>query len=194
MDFCLPPLLAEAGDEHTVILVDDASTDGSASYVRTRYPQVRVVRLPRNRGFAGAVRAGIAACETPLFALINTDVQTRPGFLQAMLPHFGEAATFAVCSRIELPGGSQMETGNVAPAFDRGLLAQHVAYVWARLVSEVLRGDGMMCRAVLRALPLAPWVMMKRWREHRRGDVSDRAILQMARPPSADEFVETTVG
>lgn len=298
MDFCLPPLLAEAGNEHTVILVDDASTDGSASYVRTRYPQVRVVRLPRNRGFSGAVRAGIAACETPLFALINTDVQTRPGFLQAMLPHFGEAATFAVCSRIELPGGSQMETGNVAPAFsgilepyhvpptqtgpilyaggassiyhraryhaiggfetmyrplyfedielgyrawrrgwqsvfepsasvwhqrrawmgkrfgdayanetflknallfvwknirDRGLLAQHFAYVWARLVSEVLRGEGMMCRAVLRALPLAPWVMMKRWREHRRGDVSDRAILQMARPPSADEFVETTV-
>jgi len=299
MDFCLPSLVAEAGEEHTVMVVDDASSDGTAAYVRAHYPSVCVLRLSRNRGFAGAVRAGIAACTTPLFALINTDVQVRPGFLRAMLPHFDDPSTFAVCSRIELPDGSQMETGNVAPAFsgilepyhvpptqpgpilyaggassiyhraryralggfetmyrplywedielgyrawrrgwrslfepsasvwhqrrawmgkrfgdayanetflknallfiwknlrDRGLLAQHFAYVWARLVSEVLRGEGTMCRAALRALPLAPWVMMKRWGQQRRGDVDDRTILQMARPPAADECVETAVG
>ena len=295
MDFCLPPLLAEAGEQHRVMIVDDASTDGTAEYVREHYPQVRVLRLRRNRGFAGAVRAGISACDTPLFALINSDVRVRPGFLRAVLPHFDHEDTFAVCSRIELPGGSEMETGNVAPAFsgilepyhvpptrpgpilyaggassvfhraryealggletiyqplywedielgyrawrrgwrsvfepgasvwherrawmgrrfgdtyadetflknalvfvwknvrDRGLLAQHFAYVWARVVREVLSGEGTVCRALLRALPLAKWVLMKRWREHRLGDVEDRAILHRARPPAADEFEE----
>ncbi len=214
----------------------------------------------------------------------------RPGFLKAMLPHFDRPGTFAVCSRIDLPGGSQMETGNVAAAFagilepyhmppggrgpilyaggassvydraryralggfetiyrplywedielgyrawrrgwhslfepaasvwhqrrawigsrfgnayanetflrnallfvlknvrDRGLLAQHLGYVCARLVSEILDGEGTMCRAVLRALPLCDWMMMKRWREYRRGDARDREILAKARPAAA---------
>ncbi len=290
MDFCLPPLLAEAGDEHRVLVVDDASSDGTAEYVREHYSQVQVVRLERNRGFAGAVKAGIAASSTPLFALINTDVQVRPGFLRAVLPHFDEADTFAVCSRIELPGGSGMETGNVAASFsgiiepyhvapaeagpilyaggassvfhraryealggietiyrplywedielgyrawrrgwrsvfepeasvfhkrrawmgkrfgdayanetflknalvftwknvrDRGLLLQHFAYVWARLVREVMSGEGMMCRALLRALPMLGWVSMKRWAAHSRGDLGDREILERAAPRAA---------
>jgi GT2 family glycosyltransferase len=108
------------------MIVDDASSDETAEYVRGQYPRVRVLRLERNQGFAGAVRAGIAASTTPLFAPINTDVQVRPGFLQAILPHFGRDDTFAVCSRIELPGGSQMETGNVAPAFSGILEPYHL--------------------------------------------------------------------
>jgi len=48
MDFCLPALLAEAGAEHSVMVVDDASADDTADYVRRHYPQVSLIRLPRN--------------------------------------------------------------------------------------------------------------------------------------------------
>jgi GT2 family glycosyltransferase len=282
MDLCLPPLLEEAGPVHKVLVVDDASTDGTAEHVRRRYPRVRVVRLTRNRGFARAARAGIAACDTPLFALINSDVQVRPGFLAAILPHFERDDVFAVCARIELPGGSQMETGNVAPSFsgilepyhlppgkpgpilfaggassvfhrarydalggfetifqplywedidlgyrawragwrslfepaasvwhqrrawigprfgdalanetflknslvfvwknlrDRAMLTQHWVYVCARLYQEILRGEGTMCRALLRALPALLPALVRRWRARRRGDLSDRDVL-----------------
>lgn len=296
MDFCLPALLAEAGDEHRVIVVDDASTDETVAYLRASYPQVRVVALSRNRGFGGAVRAGIRASDTPLFALINTDVQIRPGWLAAMLPHFDRPDTFAVCSRIDLPGGSQMETGNVAAAwsgvlepyhvpptrpgpilyaggasslYDRAkydavggfetvyrpmyfedielgyrawrrgwrslfeprasvfhrrrawigtrfteaganetflkngllfvwknvrdpvMLAQNCAYVCARLVCELLEGEGTMARAFLRALPFFARMLMARWHDHRRGDFSDQRILLLSRPPAAAESVES---
>ena len=292
MDFCLPPLLAEAGAEHGVMVVDDASADDTADYVRRRYPHVRLIRLRRNQGFGGAVRSGIAASDTPLFALINTDVQVRPGYLAAILPHFDHPDTFAVCSRIDLPNGSPMETGNVAPAWsgmlepyhlpptrtgpilyaggassvydrakyealgrferiyrplyfedidlgyrawrhgwrsifepqasvfhqrrawigasfgdayanetflrngiffvwknvrDGDMLAQHAAYVCARLFKEILGGEGTMARAVLRALPAYPSVLLKRWQQYRRGDLTDREIMEMARPPSAGE-------
>src|SRR5574340_1052622 len=50
MDFCLPPLLAEAWRQHRVMVVDDASTDGTAEYVRQQYPAVKVLRLERNQG------------------------------------------------------------------------------------------------------------------------------------------------
>jgi GT2 family glycosyltransferase len=73
---------------------------------------------------------------------------------------------------------------------DREMLAQHFAHVCARVVSEVLSGERTMAYAVLRALPLAPRVVMKRWRERQRGDLSDRQILEIARPPSADEVAE----
>jgi GT2 family glycosyltransferase len=127
MDLCLPALLAEAGEEHAVILVDDAGSDGTAEYVRDRYPEVRVIRLRRNRGFAGAVRAGIAASDTPLFALINDDAIVQPGFLRAILPHFDRPDVFAVCSRIDLSDGSQIETGRVVPAFSGVFEPHHVA-------------------------------------------------------------------
>jgi len=295
MDFCLPPLLAEAGGSHRVIVVDDASTDETASYLRASYPQVRVAALGRNQGFGGAVRAGIKASNTPLFALINTDVQVRPGFLDAILPHFDRPQTFAVCSRIDLPGGSQMETGNVAAAwsgvlepyhlpphcagpilyaggassvYDRakyealggfetiyrpmyfedielgyrawrrgwqslfepgasvfhqrrawiggrfseaganetflknGLLfvwknvrdpvmvAQNCAYVCARLVRELLDGEGTMARALLRALPLLGRMLIARWCDYRRGDLPDGRILELARPLSPENCAE----
>jgi GT2 family glycosyltransferase len=299
MDFCLPPLLAEAADAHRVIVVDDASTDDTVACLRAHYPQVGVIALSRNQGFGGAVRAGIAASETPLFALINTDVQVRPGFLAAMLPHFDRPDTFAVCSRIELPNGSQMETGNVAPAWsgmlephhlpptgpgpilyaggassvydrakyealggfetvyrpmyfedielgyrawrrgwrslfepnasvfhqrrawigarfsdaqanetflkngllfvwknvrDPAMLAQNCAYVWARLARELLDGEGTMARAFVRALPSLGRVLVRRWGDHHRGDLSDRQILELAGPPHAEEPTETGAG
>ena len=127
VDFCLPALLAEAGGLHRVIVVDDAGTDGTTEYIRQKYPAAQVVRLTENRGFAGAVRAGIAASHTPLFALINSDVQIRRPFLAPMLRWFDREDVFAVSSRIELPDGDQTETGKVAASFSGLVEPYHVA-------------------------------------------------------------------
>ena len=44
-----------------VIVADDASTDGTEAWLAATYPEVRLVRLPRNGGFCAAANAGIAA-------------------------------------------------------------------------------------------------------------------------------------
>ncbi len=77
-------LRARAGDEVEVVLVDNASTDGSAAFVRERFPQVRLVTLETNRGFAGGNNAGLRVARGQLIALLNNDTVPQPGWLWAL--------------------------------------------------------------------------------------------------------------
>ena len=79
-----------AGQSHpaVVIVVDNASTDGSREQVRIRFPEVALLALPHNRGFAGAVNAGIArALAEPVeyVALFNNDAVAEPDWLERLI-------------------------------------------------------------------------------------------------------------
>jgi hypothetical protein len=56
-----------------VLVVDNASSDGSAEAAEREFPEVRVIRNQRNLGFAGGVNVGLAAAQEPLICLLNTD-------------------------------------------------------------------------------------------------------------------------
>ena len=56
-----------------IILVDNASVDRSVAYVRQHFPQVTVVPLPTNTGFAGGNNAGFAKARGEYIALLNSD-------------------------------------------------------------------------------------------------------------------------
>ncbi len=78
---CLDGLRAQTYRRFETLLVDNGSTDGSVEFVRRHYPEVRVIALPENRGFAGAVNAGIRAAHTAYIALLNVDTVPQPGWL-----------------------------------------------------------------------------------------------------------------
>jgi GT2 family glycosyltransferase len=67
------------------IVVDDASTDGTPTRLRERYPWVRTVVLPRNLGFVGAVNHGIEVASGEVVALLNNDTEPEPGWLTALV-------------------------------------------------------------------------------------------------------------
>ncbi|MDX6581342.1 MAG: hypothetical protein QOI10_526 [Solirubrobacterales bacterium] len=79
----LESLAAQEFDDFETIVVDNGSTDGSVASLAERWPQVRVLALEENRGFAGAVNAGIAAGDSEFVALLNNDVELAPGWLAA---------------------------------------------------------------------------------------------------------------
>ena len=68
-----------------IIVVDDASTDGSVAFVREHYPRVRVVELARNRGLAAACNAGAAVAQGDLLVMLNNDTEVEPGWLAALV-------------------------------------------------------------------------------------------------------------
>lgn len=117
------PFLLEAtrrrGDLE-VIVVDDGSADGTPEFLAVRFPEVRLVALPQNRGFAGACGAGVDAAKGELVYLLNTDARVLPGFLDPVLGAFGDHAVFAVGSR-ELPPRGEGKLTVPVPFFRFGL-------------------------------------------------------------------------
>jgi hypothetical protein len=75
---------------HEVIVVDNASTDGTAEAVRTRFPGVRLIEPGRNLGFGAANNVGMQAAGTDLLLLLNSDTIVPAGAVEAMCGAFAE--------------------------------------------------------------------------------------------------------
>lgn len=74
-----------AGIAHEVIVVDNASHDGSPEAVRAQFPDVRLIETGANLGFARGNNVGVRQARGRHVALINSDVIVLPGCLQALV-------------------------------------------------------------------------------------------------------------
>ncbi|MFN8498729.1 MAG: glycosyltransferase [Anaerolineae bacterium] len=88
LDTCLASVLAQEPPPAEVVVVDNASTDGSADFVADGYPAVRLIRNSTNVGVTGGYNMAAAALSSPLVILLNQDLRLLPGCLGAL------AATF----------------------------------------------------------------------------------------------------
>lgn len=75
----LPAVVALADEFAEILLIDNASTDGSVAFVEAGFPTVRIVRLDRNDGPGAARNAGLAAARTELVLFVDNDVVPEPG-------------------------------------------------------------------------------------------------------------------
>jgi GT2 family glycosyltransferase len=86
LDECLRSL-RDAPDTVTreVVVVDNGSSDGTVESVRSRWPEVLVVPLPRNHGFGVANNVGFAHATGDYILVLNPDTRVLPGMLTTML-------------------------------------------------------------------------------------------------------------
>jgi GT2 family glycosyltransferase/radical SAM superfamily enzyme YgiQ (UPF0313 family) len=80
----LPSVCAQQGIDFEVVVVDSGSEDGTPQWLARTHPDVRVIRIPENAGFAGAVNAGIKGSRSRYVALVNNDCRLEPHWLAEM--------------------------------------------------------------------------------------------------------------
>lgn len=85
---CLESLRRQAFRDFEVIVVDNGSTDRSLDLLARGYPEVRVLALGQNRGFAGACNAGIRAARGEFIVLLNNDTEADPHWLSEVVAAF----------------------------------------------------------------------------------------------------------
>jgi hypothetical protein len=86
---CLTALTAQELAPAEVIVVDNGSQDGSLEYLKREHPEVRLIALTRNTGFAHAANTGIVAASHEFVAMLNTDVELAPDWLRRMVEALG---------------------------------------------------------------------------------------------------------
>ena len=98
---------AVAGGVHEVVVVDNASEDGSPALVRERFPSVRLIELPENLGFGAANNVGMDAAAGELFLLLNSDAWPVGDAIDGLAAFVAERPRVGVVGpRLQNPDGS----------------------------------------------------------------------------------------
>lgn len=101
MEPCLSSLEKQTFRSFRVLVVDNASTDGSLEFMAEKYPDVEVVALDQNYGFSRAVNEGIRRSRAPYVLLLNNDTTVDPHFLEEMVKAIRiSPSIFSVSSRM----------------------------------------------------------------------------------------------
>jgi GT2 family glycosyltransferase len=111
---CLKSVLAESDDLRLqIIVVDNASADGSPEIVEDEFPQVELIRNPDNRGFAAGCNQGLAVSKGEFVLMLNPDTEILDGALGKSLALMREHRDWGVlgCQVLKSRGGEIQRTG-----------------------------------------------------------------------------------
>ena len=120
---CMESLRTGGGDARLeVVVVDNASTDGSPEAVLAERPDARVIRNRANRGFAAAANQGIAATSAPFVLLLNPDAEIVGGTLASLVKVARERPRAgAIGALVRNPNGSIQPSARRVPRLGEAL-------------------------------------------------------------------------
>jgi N-acetylglucosaminyl-diphospho-decaprenol L-rhamnosyltransferase len=95
---------------HQVIVVDNGSADGTPTRLRAGWPEVRLVCLDRNHGFAVGSNRGVAAGSGEIVVLLNNDVNCRADFLARLLAPLRDPAAGSSAALMLQPGEERIDS------------------------------------------------------------------------------------
>jgi GT2 family glycosyltransferase len=108
---CMPRLAEQLAPGDELIVVDNASRDGTLEAVQTAAPGARVLAQPRNLGFAAGANTGAAAAAGDLLLFLNPDAEPAPGFVEAIRgPARDDRGWAAWMGLVTMDGGTRINT------------------------------------------------------------------------------------
>ncbi len=108
---CLDSVESAGSVSREVFLVDNASSDGTAEAVRTRYPSVHLIANSTNRGFSAANNQAIPLCRGRYLFFLNPDAELAGGCLETAVRYMDENPAVGLAgTKVVYPGGVLQET------------------------------------------------------------------------------------
>lgn len=123
LERCLSSLRRQTYGNYEIVLVDNASQDGSAAFVRERFPEVRVLQSGANIGFPAANNLGIAATSGDYVATLNVDTEVEPGWLAALVAGMSATPRVGMCASKMLFFHAPVQINSTGIAVDRAGVA-----------------------------------------------------------------------
>ena len=96
----LPGVVEHCPAYARVIVADNASTDDSVQWLRREHPEVEVIVLTENYGFANGYNMAMQRVEAELYVLLNSDVRVTSGWIERIVPLFQNPTVGAVQPKI----------------------------------------------------------------------------------------------
>ena len=93
----LSSVLQYSCDEATVYVADNASTDGSLAMLRAHFPQVKLIELEKNWGFAEGYNKALHQIEAEYYLLLNSDIEVTHHWLTPMVELMEAHQDIAAC-------------------------------------------------------------------------------------------------
>ncbi len=104
----LDALIGAAMPDHEIIVVDNASCDGSAALVRSHYPDVRLIETGANLWFSGGNNAGLRAAQGEYALILNSDATVAPDTLSTLAAYLdAQPEVGAVTARMTFADGTR---------------------------------------------------------------------------------------
>lgn len=124
VDACLRSLESQGGVDLEVVVVDNASTDGTATHIRAHHPRVSLLELPTNVGYGGAVNVGADTVPGTDVLALNVDTRLPEGCLATLARTLARHPdTGVVAPRLKNPDGTLQLSLHRLPTLPR-LLAE----------------------------------------------------------------------
>ena len=97
---CLASLRGLERPPAEVVVVDNASADGTPDLVRREFPEAVLLETGGNAGFCRANNLGIASCRSPFVLVLNPDTRLDSRFLEELLPAFDDPRVGSACGKL----------------------------------------------------------------------------------------------
>ena len=116
LEALLPQLKNLTYFNYTIYVIDNASTDDSLPFIRRFHPEVKVIALDDNYGFAGGYNRGFEKMPEKYYVMLNSDVEVPAGFIKELTEMMESDSTIAVCQPklLSLSNHKMLEHGGAA--------------------------------------------------------------------------------
>jgi len=81
----LPSVISHTPKWASIVVADNGSADDSVSFLKSQFPEVRVIELKKNHGYAGGYNLALRQVEAQYYVLLNSDIEPTPNWLEPLI-------------------------------------------------------------------------------------------------------------